>query len=60
MRLEFYAKVARRRMRNDYLEYIAIPKEIRGGVSLYGKTVHVIIETIDDEGKENEEEESQS
>ena len=43
MRIEFYTKVARR----GRTEYVAIPAEVRGGVSLYGKTVHVIIELVD-------------
>ena len=43
LRIEFYTKVARR----GRTEYVAIPAEVRGGVSLYGKTVHVIIELVD-------------
>ena len=49
MRIEYYTRVSRRRMAKDYLEYIPIPKEVRGGVSLYGKLVHVIIEIVDDQ-----------
>ena len=31
--------VPRRRMAKDYLEYILIPKEVRGRVSLYGNDI---------------------
>ncbi|WP_054850575.1 hypothetical protein [Vulcanisaeta sp. JCM 14467] len=39
MGIEYYTRVPRRRMARDYLEYILIPKEVRGGVSLYGNDI---------------------
>ena len=57
MRLEFNARVSRRLVVRkggvrDYIEYVVIPKEVRGNVSLYGKTVHVIIETVEEEKRQ--------
>ena len=62
MRLEFNTRVSRRAVARkggvrDYIEYVVIPKEVRGNTSLYGKTVHVIIEVIEKEEGNNKEEE---
>ena len=51
MRIEYYTRVSRRRMHNDYLEYVPIPKEVRGDISLYGKVVHVIIEVMEEKNE---------
>ena len=47
-RLEFDTVIKRRKVREDYeIEYIMIPKALRGGKSLAGKEAHVIIEVKD-------------
>ena len=50
---EFDTKVSRRLERRGsdgkprYMEYVVIPKSIRGEQSLHGKRVHVRIEVLD-------------
>ena len=49
MRIEFYARVSKK----GKTEYIAIPKNVKPGMTLYGKTVHVVIELVDKINDEN-------
>ncbi len=47
-RLEFDTVIKRRKIREGYeIEYIMIPKALRGNKSLAGKEAHVIIEVKD-------------
>lgn len=46
MRIEFYGRVSKK----GRTEYVAIPYGVRGGTSLFGKKVHVIIEVVDNDG----------
>ena len=54
MVLEYEARVSRRKKRSKdgreyYIEYVVIPRSVRGLKSLFGKRVHVRIEVVEDD-----------